>query len=82
MTDWADGPDRQAQVDRLRAMVLSAREGRLRADLDLGAPAATNDELRRLVAEDPLQEPVVGLLMLALYRSGAQLDALRTYRTL
>ena len=82
LTDWADGLDRQAQVDRLREMVLSARVGRLRADLDLGAPAASVDELRRLVADDPLREPVVALLMLALYRSGAQLDALRAYRTL
>ena len=82
LTDWADGPSRRAQVERLRAMFLSAREGRLRADLDLGAASDVVDELRRLVAEDPLREPLVALLMLGLYRSGAQLEALRAYRSL
>lgn len=82
LTDWAEGPRRRAQVERLREMFLSAREGRLRADLDLGAPSDVVDELRRLAAEDPLREPLVALLMLGLYRSGAQLEALRAYRSL
>ena len=81
LTDWVEGPERQAQAERLRELFLTAREGRLRADLDLGATSGVADELRRLVAEDPLREPLTALLMLTLYRSGAQLDALRAYRS-
>ena len=82
LTDWAEGPHRGAQLNRMRGMSQAAREGRLRADLDLGLTAAVVDELQGLVAEDPLREPTVALLMLALYRSAAQLDALRAYRNL
>jgi predicted ATPase/DNA-binding SARP family transcriptional activator len=80
LTDLADTPDRQAHVHRLRGLWLQAREGRIRAELDLGHHLEVLGELRRLVSEQPLREPNWALLILALYRSGDQLGALRAYR--
>ncbi|WP_051717951.1 AfsR/SARP family transcriptional regulator [Streptomyces megasporus] len=59
-----------------RLMVL---ETRLEGDLELGRCHECVHELVRQVAEHPLRERLVGLLMLALYRSGRASDALTTY---
>ncbi len=61
---------------------LSALEARIRADLDLGHHTAVVAELRTLVARHPLQEGLHAELMLALYRTGRQSDALAAYRHL
>jgi YVTN family beta-propeller protein len=66
-----------ARIDDLR---LSAVEERIEADLALGRHAEVVGELYALVAEHPLRERLRSHLMLALYRSGRQADALQTYR--
>src|SRR6478735_3227573 len=53
---------------------------RIDADLASGAAAALVPELGALVEEHPLREHLRLQLMLALYRSGRQADALAAYR--
>jgi DNA-binding SARP family transcriptional activator len=59
---------------------LSAIEERVRLDLELGRHDEIGNELRALVAEYPLRERLYGFLMLALYRSGHQAEALEVCR--
>ncbi|HET9243782.1 MAG TPA: BTAD domain-containing putative transcriptional regulator [Gaiella sp.] len=70
----------QAEVERLEALRLSVVETRIGADLRLGRAAELVGELEALVAEHPRREPFVRDLMLALYRSGRQADALDVFR--
>jgi DNA-binding SARP family transcriptional activator len=70
----------QAEVARLEESRLAVLEDRIDADLALGAHTALVGELEALAREHPLRERLVGQLMLALYRSGRQADALETYR--
>ena len=65
------------QLDQLR---LAALEERIDADLALGRDAALVMELESLVAEHPYRERLRAQLMLALYRSGRQADALDAYQ--
>lgn len=67
-------------VARLEELRLSALEKRIEADLELGGHAEVIGELEGLVAEHPLREPIRAQLMLALYRSGRQAQALEVYR--
>jgi predicted ATPase/DNA-binding SARP family transcriptional activator len=60
---------------RLQAVLL-----RIDADLGRGSSAELVPELERLAADHPFEERVWGQLMLALYRSGRQADALDAYR--
>jgi DNA-binding SARP family transcriptional activator len=69
------GPERA----RLTELRLVALEGRLRGDVGSGRHAEVVAELDRIVAEHPLRERLVGLQMLALYRSGRQVEALRAF---
>jgi DNA-binding SARP family transcriptional activator len=59
---------------------LEATELRIEADLAMGQDAQLVPELERLLAEHPAREALYGQLMLALYRSGRQADALDVYR--
>jgi DNA-binding SARP family transcriptional activator/streptogramin lyase len=68
----------RAQLEDRRAATL---EQRIDADLELGRHAELAPELEALVREDPLRERRRAQLMLALYRSGRQADALDTYRS-
>jgi ABC-type transport system substrate-binding protein/DNA-binding SARP family transcriptional activator/streptogramin lyase len=68
------------EVERLAEIRLAATEDRIDADLALGRHRRLVPELERMVAEHPLRERVRGQLMLALYRSGRQADALAAYR--
>jgi DNA-binding SARP family transcriptional activator len=70
-------PER-AQLEDRRAATL---EQRIDADLELGRHGEVVSELEALVREDPLRERRRAQLMLALYRSGRQADALETYRS-
>ena len=70
----------QAEIARLEESRLAALADRIDAELALGEHARLVGELEALVREHPLRERLVGQLMLALYRSGRQADALETYR--
>jgi DNA-binding SARP family transcriptional activator/tetratricopeptide (TPR) repeat protein len=59
---------------------LSAIEQRVRLDLQLGRHEEITGEVRALIAEHPLRERLYGFLMLALYRSGRQAEALEVAR--
>jgi DNA-binding SARP family transcriptional activator/DNA-binding beta-propeller fold protein YncE len=65
---------------RLEELRVSVIEDRVQADLALGRHAALIPELETLVAERPHDERLCGYLMLALYRSGRQAEALATYQ--
>ena len=70
----------QPEIRRLEELRLLALMERIDADLALGANAELIGELDGLVAANPLQERLRAQLMLALYRSGRQADALEVYR--
>ena len=65
---------------RLEDARLAAIEERIEADLALGRHTRLIPELEELVAREPLRERPRAQLMLALYRSGRQADALELYR--
>jgi DNA-binding SARP family transcriptional activator len=70
----------QAEIGRLEELRLGALEYRAEADLALGRHDDVVGALEAMIAEEPLRERLRGLLMLALYRSGRQADALEAYR--
>jgi DNA-binding SARP family transcriptional activator len=65
---------------RLEELRLAAVEKRIEADLACGRHAELVGELQELCAEHRLQEGFAAQLMLALYRSGRQADALAVYQ--
>jgi DNA-binding SARP family transcriptional activator len=67
-------------AERLEEARLAALEGRIDADLDAGGHAALVGELEQLAEKHPLRERLRAQLMLALYRSGRQAEALEVYR--
>ena len=69
--------DEARRLDELRLVAL---EERIDAELSLGHHAALVAELERLVAEEPLRERFWRQLMLALYHSERQVEALGAYR--
>src|SRR6266511_2388397 len=70
----------QVEFARLEELRTHALEQRIDADLALGAHAELVGELEALVREHPLRERLRGQLMLALYRSGRQAEALDSYQ--
>jgi len=70
----------QAEIGRLEELRLATLEERIEADLAAGEAAQLVGELEALVGEHPHRERLRGFLMLALYRSGRQTEALETYR--
>ena len=73
-------PFAPAEIARLEEQRLAALEVRVEADLELGRHAELIGELQQLTAVHPLRERLSTQLMLALYRSGRQADALEAYR--
>jgi predicted ATPase/DNA-binding SARP family transcriptional activator len=81
LADLADLAFIAPERARLEELRLFAIESRIESELASGRPAAVIAELGNLVDAYPLREGVTGLLMLALYRTGRQVEALRTYDT-
>jgi DNA-binding SARP family transcriptional activator len=67
-------------VEALNAERLETLEERVEAELAAGRHLELTAELERLVGRYPLRERLLEQLMLALYRSGRQADALEAYR--
>jgi DNA-binding SARP family transcriptional activator/ABC-type transport system substrate-binding protein len=70
----------QNEIARLEELRLTALEERIELELDLVQNGDLVGELEALVAEHPLRERLRGQLMLALYRSGRQAEALDAYQ--
>jgi DNA-binding SARP family transcriptional activator len=70
----------QAEIMRLEELRMTALEQRIEADLASGRHAELVGELEALVAQHPLRERLRCQLMLALYRSGRQAEALGAYK--
>ncbi|MFC4508333.1 MULTISPECIES: AfsR/SARP family transcriptional regulator [Streptomyces] len=73
------GPYAEAQRVRLEEWRLGLLESRLDMDLEQGCHTEAVSELTALTAAYPLRERLRELLMLALYRSGRQAEALAVY---
>jgi DNA-binding SARP family transcriptional activator len=69
----------EAEIGRLEELQLATLEDRTDAELALGRTGLVG-ELEKLVVRHPLRERLRGQLMLALYRSGRQSEALDAYR--
>jgi DNA-binding SARP family transcriptional activator len=80
LADFAYDPFAQATITRLEELRLTALERRIEADLALGRHGELVGELEVVTREHPLREPFRRQLMLALYRSGRQAEALAAYR--
>jgi len=80
LADLEFEPFARSEIQRLQAQRLATVEDRIEAQLALGQHGAVCPELGQLVAEHPLRERLRSQLMVALYRSGRQADALATYR--
>jgi DNA-binding SARP family transcriptional activator/class 3 adenylate cyclase len=70
----------QGEVIRLEERRLAAVEDHIEAELALGRHGQLVGKLQALVVAHPLRERLHGQLMLALYRSGRQAEALEAYR--
>ena len=70
----------QGEIRRLEELRHSAFEALIDAELQLGRHAGVIAEVEEELASDPTREELVGRLMLALYRSGRQADALAVYQ--
>jgi predicted ATPase/DNA-binding SARP family transcriptional activator len=80
LADFAYEGWAQRQAARLEELRLAAIEDRIEADLELGQGAALVGEIEQLIVEHPYRERLRAQLMLALYRSGRQADALAAYQ--
>jgi hypothetical protein len=80
LADLAFEPFAQPEIRRLEELRLVAEEDWVDARLEGGRAAELVPRLESLVAQSPLRERLRGQLMLALYRSGRQGDALSAYQ--
>lgn len=80
LADFTYDPFAQPEIARLEELRLCALEERIEAELALGRHADLIGELEGLVAQHPLRERLRAQLMLALYRSGRQAEALELYQ--
>jgi DNA-binding SARP family transcriptional activator len=74
-------PFAKVEAGRLEDLRLAAVEARIDADLREGRHAELVGELDALLVEHPHRERLRGQLMVALYRSGRQAEALEVYRS-
>jgi WD40 repeat protein len=80
LADLEFEPFARFEVQRLEELRLLTLEDRIDAELALGRHGDLCAELATLTCEYPLRERLRAQLMLALYRSGRQADALAVYR--
>ncbi|HET9437531.1 MAG TPA: BTAD domain-containing putative transcriptional regulator [Gaiellaceae bacterium] len=80
LSEFAYEPFAQSEIARIGELELGCLEERIEVDLAHGRHAAIVGELEALVREHPLRERLRGQLMIALYRSGRQADALEAYQ--
>jgi DNA-binding SARP family transcriptional activator len=80
LADLAYEPFAQTEIARLEELRLATLEERIDADLAAGRHGDLVGELEALIAAHPMRERLRALLMLALYRSGRQAEALHAYR--
>jgi DNA-binding SARP family transcriptional activator len=79
LTEFAFESFAQDEIRRLEELRLRVVEERIDADLELGRGPELVGELETLVRQWPLRERLRGQLMLALYRSGRQAEALGAF---
>jgi len=80
LADIVFEPFAAREAARLEELRTSALEDLIDARLALGEGAGLVPELEGLISEHPFRERLHGQLMLALYRSGRQADALAAYQ--
>ena len=80
LAEFKGEPGLRLAGERLDDARLDTAELRVDADLELGRHAQLIPELEELIARAPYRERFRGQLMLALYQSGRQADALDLYR--
>jgi DNA-binding SARP family transcriptional activator len=80
LAEVAFEPFALGEVRRLEELRLSVLEECIDAELEAGQANRLAPELESLVSQNPLRERLRGQLMLALYRSGRQGDALAAYQ--
>ena len=77
---FADEGFAQPEIARLEELRLATLEDRFDAQLAAGRDSELVADLEQLVEANPLRERLRAQLMLALYRSGRQADALEAYQ--
>src|SRR5438105_2947431 len=80
LAEFRREPFSRPAARRLAELRLGALERRIEAELELGRHERLVAELEALVEAEPLREQLRRQLMLALYRSGRQAEALASYR--
>ena len=79
LSDFLTEPWATAEAARLSELRLTALTERAQVALALGRHHEVVADLEPLTVQDPTQESLVGLLMVALYRSGRQAAALEAF---
>jgi DNA-binding SARP family transcriptional activator/tetratricopeptide (TPR) repeat protein len=82
LEDVAGLPWLENQAERLDLLNVQVKRALIEARLAAGEHAQLVPDLERMVADHPLDEQIYAQLMLALYRSGRQADALAAYHRL
>ena len=80
LAELAYEPFAQGEIARLTELRLALEEERAETELALGRHGELVSDLEALVHEHPLRSACAAQLMLALYRSGRQAEALEVYR--
>jgi DNA-binding SARP family transcriptional activator len=80
LADFEFEPFAQSEIARLKEERLAVVEERIDADLEAGRHAEIVGEVEALVDRPPTRERLRAHLMLALYRSGRQAEALGVYQ--
>ncbi|MFD3461166.1 BTAD domain-containing putative transcriptional regulator [Nocardia fluminea] len=81
LCDGLRSPFLDAERDRLAERRLDVFEEQLELEVAVGNHREAIGQLSRLTVDHPLRERFWGTLMMALYRSGRQADALQAYRS-